>query len=173
MTTIPTTVEVPVSPASTISAEITGLKAGLITSASLIAYFMLMKLFNFMSSPIAWAFNLAILGTGIILVFEYYRMKTTLNVDYIPGLILGSITTFVSVIPFAFFLYIFFSQSDPLVLSLLKENVLFMGEQITPTRAAFATAIEGLCSGVLITFIMMQYLRSGFRRKRNEKRMHG
>ncbi|MBK5285820.1 MAG: hypothetical protein JJE25_10500 [Bacteroidia bacterium] len=33
-----------------VSIEITGLKAGLITCASLIIYFMLMKLFNFMDS---------------------------------------------------------------------------------------------------------------------------
>jgi tetrahydromethanopterin S-methyltransferase subunit F len=173
MTTVQANIDAPANQIPSVSAEITGLKAGLLTCVSLIIYFLIMKLFNFMSSPIAWAFNLAILGTGIVLVFEYYRMKTTLNVDYIPGLILGSITTAVSVIPFAFFIYVFFSQSDPIVLNVLKENVLFMGEQITPTRAAFATAIEGLCSGVLITFILMQYLRSGFRRKRNEKRMHG
>ena len=110
---------------------------------------------------------------GIILCFEYYRSKTTLNVEYIPGLILGSITTATAVFPFAAFIYFFFSQADVLLLPLLKENVLFMGEQITPASAAFATAIEGVCSGVLITFIMMQYFRSGFKRKRNEKLMHG
>lgn len=173
MTTIPTTLKASETPVPSTSAEMTGVKTGVITCASLITYFMLMKYLNFMNSPIAWAFNFAILAAGIILAFRYYRTKTTLNVDYIPGLILGSITTAVSVIPFAVFIYIFFSQTDQVSLLLLKDNVLFMGEQITPTRAAFATAIEGLCSGVLVTFIMMQYLRSGFKRGRNEKLMHG
>jgi len=160
-------------PVPKVATEVTGLKAGLLTLGSLIIYFMVMKYFNFMDSAMAWAVNFVILGAGIIASFEYYRSRTTLNVDYIPGLILGTITTAVAVFPFAFFIYIFFSQADTLLLPLLKDNVLFMGEEITPTRAAFATAIEGLCSGVVVTFIMMQYFRSGFKRKKNEKLMHG
>ncbi len=167
------TEKVVINPQHSISAEITGLKAGVLTCASLIIYFMIMKYFFFMHSPIAWAFNFFILGGGIVLASEFYRSKTTLNIDYIPGLILGTITTAVAVIPFAFFLYIYFSQVNTVLLTLLKDNVLFMGEEITPVRAAFATAIEGLSSGVIITFIMMQYYRGGFRRKRSEKLMHG
>lgn len=173
MSTIQSEINVTSNPTATISTEITGLIAGAITFIVLIIYFMVMKSLNFMASPVAWAMNFVILGAGIVVAFEYYRSKTTLNVDYIPGLILGSITTAVSVIPFAVFIYIFFSQADPVLLTLLKDNVLLMGDPISPTRAAFATAIEGLCSGVVITFIMMQYLRTGFRRKRNEKMMHG
>jgi len=164
--------EIATIPTVKISAEITGLKAGLITFGSLVFYFMIMKYFNFMDSPVAWAFNFVILASAIVFACEYFRSKTTLNVDYIPGLILGSITTAAAVFPFALFIYIYFSQAETLLLS-LKDNILFMGEEITPTRAAFSTAIEGLCSGVLVTFIMMQYFRTGFMRKRNEKLMHG
>ena len=160
-------------PAVKISPGITGIKAGLLTFAALVIYFLIMKAFGFMDSTIAWAFNFVILGAGIVLAFEYYRAKTALNVDYIPGLILGTVTTAAAVFPFAIFIYIFFSQMDIGLLALLKDNILFMGEQITPTRAAFATAIEGICSGVVVTFIIMQYFRTGFRRKRNEKLMHG
>jgi hypothetical protein len=163
----------PINPAIKISPGITGIKAGLITFVALVIYFFLMKAIGFMDSTVAWAINFVILGTGIVRAFEYYRSRTTLNVEYIPGLILGIVTTAAAVFPFAVFVYFFFSRTDDELLLSLKDNVLFMGDQITPTRAAFATAIEGICSGVVITFIIMQYFRNGFRRKRNEKRMHG
>jgi hypothetical protein len=163
----------PGNPTAEISLEIIGVKAGFITCASLIIYFMIMRYSNFMDSGIAWGMNFIILLSGIILAYYYYRTKTTLNVDYIPGLILGSITTAASVIPFVLFVYIYFSQINPQKLLLLKDNILFMGEEITPMRAAVATMVEGLSSGVIVTFMMMQYFRSGFRRTRREVRMQG
>jgi hypothetical protein len=161
------------SPAAEISIERVGLKAGLITCTSLIIYFMIMKYFNFMNSAIAWSLNFIILWAGIIFSYHYYRSKTILNVNYIQGLILGGITTGVCVVPFVFFIYIYFSVIDTVLLQLLKNNLLFMGEQITPVTAAGSTMVEGLCSGVIISFIMMQYLRSGFRRAGSEAPAHG
>jgi len=159
-------------PATEISIETIGMKVGLMTSVSLIIYFMIMKYFNLLDSAIAWGMNFIILLSGIIFSYRFYRSKTKLNVDYIPGLILGSITTVATVIPFVLFVYIYFSQVNMTML-LLNDNVLFMGEQITPGRAAASTMIEGMCSGVIISFIMMQYFRSGFRRSRQEIRMQG
>jgi len=161
------------NPAAEISIEKVGLKAGLITCGSLIFYFMIMKYFNFMNSAVAWSFNFVILWAGIIFSYRYYRAKTILNVNYIQGLILGGITTAVSVVPFIVFIYIYFSVVDAMLLQLLKNNILFMGEQITPVTAAGSTMVEGLCSGVIISFTMMQYLRSGFRRASREKATHG
>jgi len=155
-----------------ISVEVTGMKAGLITCGSLIIYFMIMRYFNFMNSSIAWGMNFLILLSGIILAYRYYRSKTKLNIDYIPGLVLGSITTAAAVIPFVVFVYIYFSQADIQPL-LLKGNILFMAEQITPVKAAASVMIEGICSGVVISFMMMQYFRSGFRRTGKELSMHG
>ena len=157
---------------SEISISEVGLKSGFITCASLITYFMIMKLFNFMDSPIAWSFNFIILFTGIIVAYRYYRSQTKPNIDYLPGLILGGLTTAVSVVPFVVFIYLYFSELDGELMQTLKTNILFMGEQISPVRAAGATMVEGLCSGVIISFIMMQYYRSGFGRAGNESN-HG
>jgi hypothetical protein len=156
-----------------ISIEKIGLKAGLISCVSLITYFIIMKYFNFMSNAIAWTFNFIILWVGIIFACRYYRSKTQLNVEYLPGLILGGITTAVTVIPFVLFIYIYFSQIDSALLQLLKNNILFMGERITPVTAAISTMIEGICSGVIISFMVMQYFKSGFRRARKERFMYG
>jgi hypothetical protein len=121
-----------------------------------------------MDSPFAWGANFIILLTGIIFSYRYYRSKTKLNVDYFPGLILGGIITAVTVIPFVMFVYIWFSQADAGQILLLKDNVFFMGEEITPARAAAATMVEGICSGAIISFTMMQYYKSGFRRTKKK-----
>lgn len=165
--------EVRSHPALEISIEKIGLKAGLIICAALIAYFMIMNLMNMMDSPIAWIFNVIILLGGIYGAYRYYRSETKLNVDYFPGLLLGCITTCASVIPFVVYVYIFLSQSDPQPLLLLKNNILFMGEPVTPLKASAATLIEGISSGFIISFMMMQYYRSGFKRASREKTMHG
>jgi hypothetical protein len=157
------------APILEVSIEKIGLKAGLITAASLIIYFLVMNYLNFMNSSIAWGLNFIILWAGINLAYRFYRLKTKLNVDYFPGLILGGITTAASVIPYVIFVFIWFSQSDAALMSILKSNNLFMGEQITPMKAAGSTMIEGICSGAIISFMMMQYFKSGFRRKRKEK----
>lgn len=173
MTTYQKALTVPGNPPAEVSLEIIGLKAGLTTCASLIIYFMIMRVLNFMDSGIAWGLNFIILLSGIIYAYRVYRSKTKLNVDYIPGLILGGITTAASVIPFVLFVYIYFSQVNPQQLLLLQDNILFMGEQITPMRAAVATMVEGLSSGLIITFMMMQYFKSGFRRRKKEIRAQG
>jgi hypothetical protein len=146
-----------------------GMKAGGLICVSLIAWFMVMKYCNLLDSPNAWGFNFIVLWAGIILAYQYYRSKTKLNVDYFPGLILGGITTAATVIPFVLFIYIYFSQGSPELLQSVKSNVLFMGEEITPEKIAGATMIEGMCSGGIISFTMMQYFKSGFRITRKEK----
>lgn len=156
-------------PVLEVSIEKIGLKAGLITAASLIIYFLVMNYLNFMDSSIAWGLNFIILWAGINLAYRFYRSKTKLNVDYFPGLVLGGLTTAASVIPYVIFVFIWFSQSDPAQMSILISNNLFMGEQISPIKAAGSTMIAGICSGGIISFMMMQYFKSGFRRKRKEK----
>lgn len=157
------------SPVPEVSIEKIGIQEGLITSATLIIYFLIMNYFNFMDSAIAWGVNFIILWAGINLSYRFYRTKTKLNVEYFPGLILGGITTAASVIPYVIFVYIWFSNSDAALLSILKSNNLFMGENITPMKAAASTMIEGICSGIIISFMMMQYFKSGFRKRRKER----
>ena len=155
------------------SLEKTGLQSGIMISITLIIYFLFMKYFHFMDSPIAWLFNFIILFVGSYLTYRRYQSETKLNVDYLPGLLLGCITTVVSVLPYTLFVYIFFSQSDPLLIQSLKDNILLLGSQISPIRAAVATMVEGISSGFVIAFIMMQYFKSGFKRTANEKTQLG
>jgi hypothetical protein len=164
MTTLTSLAENP-KEARKISFEIIGIQAGLITSVSLIVYFIIMKSINLLQSEIAWALNTVILGAGIMLTYIYYRSKTQLNIDYLSGLLLGIITTAVSVTLFAIFIYLWLSKFDTALLQLLKSNTFFMGGELTtPTKAAASIMIEGGCSGLIISFMLMQYYKSGLRK---------
>lgn len=142
----------------------TGFKAGLLASLFLIIYFLIMRALNLSGNPFAWAFNFVILFGGINYCYRYYRVKTDPNVSYLPGILLGTEVTAVSVVIYSLFIYIYFSSIDPDLLSMLGTNVLFMTQDVTPLIASFATFIQGLSSGIVIAFIMMQYYKSGFKR---------
>ncbi len=157
-----------------ISIENVGVVGGLLTCLGLIIYFMIMKSINLMQSEIAWSMNTLILGAGIMLTYRYYRTKTQLTVEYLPGLLLGIITTATCVILFSLFMYFWLSGVDQSILEFLKVNSVFMGgERISPFKAGASVFIEGGCSGLLISYMLMQYYKSGFRRKTGEKLQKG
>lgn len=141
-----------------------GIKSGVLIFGFLVLYFLIMKHFNIMDNEFAWGGNFIILLIGLICTYSYYRSKTNPNIAYIPGLALGFVITVASVLPFVLFLYYFFSQIDPVLLLTLKSNILFMGQQITPERVVACTLVEGISSGVIMSFIIMQYYKAGFKR---------
>ena len=151
----------------------TGIKSGLIISAILIIYFLIMRSFHLTGSAAAWGFNFIIIFAGITFTYRYYRTQTKLNIEYLPGLLLGSLTTIVCTVLFTIFVYIYFSMIDPVSLNFLNNNILFMSGQLTPLKASAATLIEGICSGFIISFMMMQYYKSGFKNQLGEKKAHG
>ncbi len=148
---------------TTISLGRTGLMAGFLTTLFLIIYFMLMRAMGITGQAGAWLINFIILFGGINYCYRYYRIRTEPNVEYLPGIMLGTEVAAVSVITYTAFIYLYFSFIDANSLGILNNNILFMTEELTPTRAAFATFIEGLSSGIVISFIMMQYYKSGFK----------
>ena len=156
-----------------ISIEKIGLKAGLITSISLVIYFFIIRFFNLLSSEIAWGVNLIILSIAINLSYRYYRILTKPNIEYLPGMLLGGIITSVSTIIFTLFIYLYFESEAKFQLQLLNENLLFMGGNVTPLKAAGATLIEGLTSGVIVSFILMQYYKSGFKKSQSDTVIQG
>ena len=145
-----------------------GLKAGIIISISLIVYFMIMRNYNLTESATAWTFNLVLLFIGIAFTFAYYRLQIKSNIDYFQGIQLGGTTTTVCAIIYTAFIYAYVSSLDPLLLQILKDNPLFIGRPITPFKIAATTLIEGICSGVILSFIVMQLYYSGFQRTLND-----
>lgn len=143
-----------------------GMSTGLMTSLLLIAYFSLMKALNVAQHPELRYFNFFILFGGIY--YAYWQFKEPEhNIDYLPGIGLGFITTIATVIPFVAFLFVYFSYVDPGLLEIIK-NSSVVGDYLSPFSVVGIVGIEGLSSGVIISFMLMQYYKSGF--EKNEHR---
>ncbi|MBL0103681.1 MAG: hypothetical protein IPP51_07960 [Bacteroidetes bacterium] len=140
-----------------------GIKGGALIYVALLLYFLFIENFDLIGSPIAWSFNFIILFAGLYFVYRYYRSQTSLNVEYFQGLLLGSLTSVISSVAYASFVFIDFTFIAPDELALLEKNWLFMGSPMTAFTASGATLIEGLSSGLMISFILMQYYKSGFK----------
>ena len=146
------------------------LKAGLLTSAALILFFLFMRYVDLIQIVELRCLNFFILLIGVNAAFRYHRRQSEPNVEYFSGFYFGFFTALYAVIPFALFVFIYLWKIDPSLVVGLKSNSLFMGIEVTPEKAAITTMVEGTVSGVLISFILMQYYRSGFRNPIDKKR---
>jgi hypothetical protein len=144
------------------------LKFGLLTCVALICFFLFMQFVDLIQIVELRCLNFLILLGGVNLAFLYYRRQGEANVEYFSGFFFGFYTALFAVIPFALFVFVYLWKIDPSLVVGLKSNSLFMGIEVTPEKAAITTMIEGIVSGVLISFILMQYYRSGFRNPINK-----
>ncbi|OFY84789.1 MAG: hypothetical protein A3F72_05895 [Bacteroidetes bacterium RIFCSPLOWO2_12_FULL_35_15] len=106
------------------------------------------------------ALNFFILLGGIFFAFRYYKIKTKKQIEYLPGLLLGCFISIVSILSFALFVGLYFSMIDPQLLLELRGNSPIMGDYITPLSMVITIIIEGMCSGLIISFSFMQYYQN-------------
>ena len=135
-------------------------KAGLLTFASFIIYFMIMRSMNLVHIMEFRALNFFILFGGILAGFRSYKSLTKKKMEYLEGLRLGAAISTISVIPFALVVGSYFLIVDPLLLQQLKDNAPIMGAYITPFTVAATIMLEGMISGLVISFALMQYFKN-------------
>ena len=138
------------------------IKVGLLTSLTLILYFLFMKLVDLIQIVELRALNIFILLGGVYVAFYYERKQTHSNIEYFRGLLLGILTALYAIIPFSLFVFFYLREIDPYLIRVLQSHTILIGVKITLEIVAESILIEGIVSGVLITFILMQYYRAGF-----------
>jgi len=114
-----------------ISLEKVGIKAGIITCFAYISYFIFMKYANLIEFTELRSLNFVIMLAGLYFTFRYYRLKSKIQIDYFKGILLGIVTSIVSVILFAIFIFIYFKLVDTQLLQQLKNNTPLMGQYLT------------------------------------------
>lgn len=133
-------------------------EVGLITSISLMLFFLTMKLFNLHEILLFRYLNFIFLLSGMLIVFNYFNKKTKgKGIDYLTGISLGVRFSFAAVVPFAFFMGIYLTLDD-WFMTYIKNTAEF-GSYLNPVIAAGAIFIEGIGAGVITTFMMMQYFK--------------
>lgn len=150
------------------------LKSGILICFSFITYFMLMKMFNLIHITELRFLNIFIMTGGLVLTFRQYRFKSKiLNINYLDGMFLGVLTSLISVVTYTVFIYFYFLKIDPALLQELKGNTVMTGNSLSATSAAATVIVEGICAGIILSFIILQYYKSGFYKTVQEKRQNG
>lgn len=140
-----------------ITIEKTAEKFGLLTTLGLIALFFIMKLLGVLHIIELRALNFFVLGTGVILALRSFKQKKPQSFTYLKGLGLGVLTGIIGSVAFALFVFIYTKFLDPAFMQTMIENEPF-GQYLNPYIAAVAVAVEGIASGLILSFIVMNYL---------------
>jgi hypothetical protein len=129
---------------------------GVRISIGLILYFVTLHLLGYSHHVELRLLNLIILATGVYLALKKFRETHEYHLHYFRALVTGVSTAAIGSFIFAAFLFVYMSVDDSLMIS-IKENEP-MGRYMDPYIASFIVALEGLFSGLLVTFVLINFV---------------
>lgn len=100
--------------------------------------------------------NLFILVAGVFFALKKFRDTHDSHLNYFRALATGVSTAAIGSCIFAAFLFIYMSVDDTLMRSIIENEP--MGRYMNPYIAAFIVALEGVFSGLLVTFILINFV---------------
>jgi hypothetical protein len=134
---------------------------GLLVSAALIGFFLVMKFAGLHRYLALRYFNWIIYALGIIIAFSVYSRNNTKHVkhrlQYLKGIKMGLRIALIAIIPFAIFMFVYL-RIDESFMIYIRENSEF-GRYLSPISAAAVVAIEGFVGGAITTYMAMQYFK--------------
>lgn len=132
---------------------------GLKIAGGLIAYFLVMKFAGLINVVELRLLNLFILVAGIYMALKRFQHTHGEHINYFRALITGVATGAIASAVFAAFLFIYVSFLDQAFMQHIVENEP-MGRFLNPYIASFIVALEGVFSGLLVTFVLINYLNT-------------
>lgn len=129
---------------------------GLRIAAGLIGFFLIMKLVGLSHHVELRLLNLFILSGGVYMALKKFKQSHSDRLNYFRGLITGVATSAIGSLVFAFFLFLYM-QLDSSMMQFIIENEP-MGRYMNPYIASFIVALEGVFSGLLVTFVLINYV---------------
>lgn len=142
---------------TTLNRDKIALKYGLLASGGLVGLFLIASFTGYANMLQLRVLNALVLFPGIWFSLRYFIKRTNTDVVYLRSLILGLQTAAVAVIPFALFLFTYL-QIDTTFMLYLRENAI-LGKYLSPFIISFVVFFEGMMSGVLFSYISMQYMK--------------
>ena len=141
------------------------IRFGIAVSGSLIAYFLLLSLFNLHTNIFYSLFNGVITGFGIYEAIKYYRVKEGPAFNYGKGFTAGIVTGFVGTLIFTIFFAFYATEIN---LGFLDElsKVWFKDYNTSEGIVFFTVAIMGFASSLVLTLAFMQLFKSSNNLKR-------
>jgi hypothetical protein len=129
-----------------------GIKIGV----GLIVYFTVMHLTGLSHHVELRLLNLLILVTGVYLALKKFKESHSDHLNYFRALITGVATAAIGSLIFSAFLFAYMKIDTSLMESIVQNEP--MGRYLNPYIAAFIVALEGLFSGLLVTFILINFV---------------
>ncbi|MBJ7879480.1 DUF4199 domain-containing protein [Gelidibacter salicanalis] len=134
------------------------LKYGLFIAGSLIAYFLILKLFNLHNNIWLRLANGLFMAAGIYFSIKYYKFKFNSEFSYVDGFKTGLLTGFIATGIFVVFMAVYMFHLDPE----FPETVLRGWFDDTGQGAGLLILIilmEGLASTAVLTLMFMQIFK--------------
>jgi hypothetical protein len=129
---------------------------GLRIAFGLILYFVLMHFAGLSHRVELRLLNLLILVAGVFLALKQFRQTHSDHLNYFRALVTGVSTAAIGSFIFSAFLFIYMSLDASLMQSIIDNEP--MGRYMNPYIASFIVALEGLFSGLLVTFILINFV---------------
>lgn len=138
-------------------AESIAVRYGLLTSVSLIAFFLLMRMVNLAQNQELRVLNIIILTAGIWLAVSKLKKVEGNTMEYLNGVACAMLTALVGVGSFAVFVCIYLLIDTDLLKMLQQRSI--VGNYINPFSGAAAIFMEGIFSAAIISLGVMQYFK--------------
>jgi len=134
------------------------IRFGLVITACLVAFFLILSLFNLHTNPIFSLFNGLITGLGIYEAIRVYKLEQGDDFNYINGFKIGLIAGSVATLLFTIFFTFYATEINSAFLPSLLE--VFNGSYNSGIGiVAFVVAIMGFATTVVLTLSFMQLFK--------------
>lgn len=131
---------------------------GLKIAGGLIAFFLIMKVAGLAHIYELRFLNVIIQVGGIYFALKKFRETHDQHMNYFRALVTGVATGAVSSVIFALFLFIYLTVDPGFMQDIITNEP--MGRYLNPYITSFMVALEGLFSGLLFTFIIINYVNT-------------
>ncbi|MBT8184409.1 MAG: DUF4199 domain-containing protein [Eudoraea sp.] len=135
------------------------IRFGVATSGSLIAYFLVLSLFDLHTNVFYSLFNGVITGFGIFEAIKYYKIKDREGFNYGSGFTAGMVTGFVATLIFTFFFALYSTEINTGFLEQLS-TTFFKDFKNFEGIVFFTVAIMGFATTLVLTLSFMQLFKA-------------
>jgi hypothetical protein len=132
--------------------------SGLKIAGGLIAYFLLMKMVGLSNHVELRLLNLFIIIGGIYFALKKFKETHGKHLNYFLALATGVATGAIASLVFALFLFLWMKLDANMMKSIVENEP--MGRHLNAYMAAFIVALEGVFSGLLVTFVLINYINT-------------
>jgi hypothetical protein len=143
------------------------IRFGLAASGSLIAYFLILSLFDYHTNVFFSLFNGVIVGFGIFEAIKYYKLEMGKGFSYGAGFKAGLTVGFVATVVFTIFFAFYSTEVNTEFLQNLS-TTFFKDFKSFEAIVFFTVAIMGLATTLVLTLAFMQYFKTPYSSKKSD-----